>query len=102
MEEEVRKETEGKGWEEDRAKREEVDRERTRKNREKREKMKRRKGKGGKGDERAEGPKVAGIKARVDGGRREENRNGDDGEEDDEVSNMAGVQNVGVIIHDDD
>jgi hypothetical protein len=96
MDEDVRKEKEGDEWEREKREREERDREKTRKNREKREKLKKRKGgKGGKDE--ANGTSGGGIKPRVQVGGTE--GCGGEGKEDHE---MRGMEEVGVIIHDDD
>lgn len=99
MDEDVRNEKEGGEWEKEKREREERDREKTRKNREKREKLKKRKGgKGGEVKENGSGiGKGGGIKPRVKVGSTE--GLGGEGNDDDE---MRGVEQVGLIIHDDD
>jgi len=92
MDEEVRKEEEEEVWEREKKEREARDAEKTRRNREKRE----RKRKGGKGEGGVE-KKAGGIKARVDVG--SAGKRGENGKEADETK---GVEEMGVIIHDDD
>jgi hypothetical protein len=103
MDEEVTKEKEGEEFDKAKAEREERDREKTRKNREKREKMKARRGKG-KGGGNGEGRETKeeqnnGIKeARVTGA--PPRVSGNEADANDEAP--TGVQEIGLIIHDDD
>ncbi|TVY37951.1 PRKR-interacting protein [Lachnellula occidentalis] len=97
MDEDVRKEQDGEDWDKEKREREERDREKTRKNREKREKLKKRKGGKGGGEANGEKGTGGGIKPRVKVGSTQ--AYGGEGNEDDE---MMGVEQAGVIIHDDD
>jgi hypothetical protein len=100
MDEEVRKEKDSEDFDKEKMEREERDREKTRKNREKREKMKARRGKGKSGETRDEkadkDEKLGGMKGpRVDGVGRQVS-DGDANEV------MEGIQEAGLVIHDDD
>lgn len=101
MDEEVKKEKDAEEFEKLKKERENKDAEKTRKNREKREKLKARRGKGGKGGAAVEGrdagqDKPGGMKGprvTIPAPGEEESENGEA---------MVGMQEAGLIIHDDD
>jgi hypothetical protein len=103
MDEEVRREREGEGWEREKNEREERDRKKTRKNREKRERLKAKKsGKGTSSDVGAANGdgagKYGGIMTRVDTGGVSNGVEGGVAQE----QEVAGIEPVGLVIHDDD